>query len=221
MAIRKIIEIDKEKCTACGECIPSCAEHALFIEDNELKIREDKLCDGLGACLNHCPHDALKIIEREADAFDEKAVENFVQCSSVKEEKNTSSQYAHNWPVKLALVSSKVSFLESDRICIAADCAAFACASFHKRYMQNCPILISCPRLEDKEKIVEKFVELFQNKKTMEIDIVRMEVPCCVLPDLIQKAINKIGFSEKPKINLHILTRNGQELFLSPITTLK
>lgn len=75
MTIRKIVQIDEEKCTGCGLCIPNCAEGALQIVDGKAKLITDKFCDGLGACLGHCPEDAIRIIEREAEEFDEKAVE--------------------------------------------------------------------------------------------------------------------------------------------------
>jgi NAD-dependent dihydropyrimidine dehydrogenase PreA subunit len=73
--IRKIIQIDEEKCDGCGNCILNCAEGALSLVDGKAKVISDNLCDGLGACIGECPQGALKIIEREADEFDEQAVE--------------------------------------------------------------------------------------------------------------------------------------------------
>ncbi len=72
--IRDIVEIDEEKCDGCGQCIPSCAEGALYLDNGKVKLRADALCDGLGACLGDCPQGALKVVKRDVAAFDEHAV---------------------------------------------------------------------------------------------------------------------------------------------------
>ena len=82
MAKRKIIKIDEEKCTGCGECIPNCAEGALQIVDGKAKLVKDIYYDGLGACLGHCPEGALTIVEREAKDFDEEAALAHVQAAA-------------------------------------------------------------------------------------------------------------------------------------------
>jgi len=74
MAVRKIIQIDEERCTGCGLCVSPCAEGAIEIVDGKAKVIRDELCDGAGFCLGVCPEDALSIIEREAEDFSEEAV---------------------------------------------------------------------------------------------------------------------------------------------------
>ncbi|NLE01593.1 MAG: 4Fe-4S binding protein, partial [Fibrobacter sp.] len=83
--LRKIIEIDEEKCTGCSLCIPNCPEGAIQIIDGKARLVSDLMCDGLGACLGHCPEGAITVIEREAEEYDETKV----MANIVKQGKNT------------------------------------------------------------------------------------------------------------------------------------
>ena len=51
MATRKIVHIDEEKCSGCGECATACAEGAIEIVDGKARLISESYCDGLGACL--------------------------------------------------------------------------------------------------------------------------------------------------------------------------
>ncbi len=72
--IRSVIEIDEEKCTGCGVCVPGCHEGALRIIEGKARLISDLFCDGLGACIGDCPEGAIKVIEREAEPYSERLV---------------------------------------------------------------------------------------------------------------------------------------------------
>ena len=72
--IRKIIQIDEEKCDGCGICANACHEGAIGIVDGKARLLRDDFCDGMGDCLPACPQGAISFVEREAQAYNEAAV---------------------------------------------------------------------------------------------------------------------------------------------------
>ena len=72
--IRRIIQIDKEKCNGCSACAAACHEGAITMVEGRAQLVRDDYCDGLGDCLPVCPTGAITFVEREAAAYDEKAV---------------------------------------------------------------------------------------------------------------------------------------------------
>ena len=57
--IRKIIQIDEEKCNGCGACAAACHEGAIGMVNGKARLLRDDYCDGLGDCLPACPTGAI------------------------------------------------------------------------------------------------------------------------------------------------------------------
>lgn len=204
--IRRIIEIDKEKCNGCGVCADACHEGAIGMVDGKAELLRDDYCDGLGDCLPTCPTGAIKFVEREAAEYDEaaamenkkKKVDNMHshdhthahggcpgsrmrQMSPRPVKENTSkesvSQLAQ-WPCQIKLVPVNAPYFDGAKLLIAADCTAYAYASFHDEFMRGRITLIGCPKLDSVD-YSEKLTEILTANDVKSVTIVRMEVPCC------------------------------------------
>ena len=58
--IRRIIEINREKCNGCGACAAACHEGAIAMVNGKAQLMRDDYCDGLGDCLPTCPTGAIR-----------------------------------------------------------------------------------------------------------------------------------------------------------------
>ena len=194
--IRRIIQIDKEKCTGCGICAAACHEGAIGMVEGKARLLRDDYCDGLGDCLPACPTGAITFVEREAAAYDEAAVQQhmaqkkaafhgcpgsatklFQQQAAPAGDGTIPSQLAQ-WPCQIRLISPEAPCFTGAHLLIAADCTAYAYASFHQNFIRNKLTLIGCPKL-DQVDYSEKLTAIIQGNDIQSVTIVRMEVPCC------------------------------------------
>lgn len=94
---------------------------------------------------------------------------------------NTSKSNAsmlRQWPVQIKLVPVNAPYFENANLLIAADCAAYAYADFHNRFISNRITLIGCPKLDSGD-YSDKLTEILAHNNIKSVTIVRMEVPCC------------------------------------------
>ncbi len=229
--IRKIVNINEEKCNGCGACAAACHEHAIVMIDGKARLIKDDYCDGLGDCLPACPADAITIIEREAAEYDHEAVMARVAAMQADSKNMESSHHAakkmhdkniaakvhsdtstcstcsmqsclKNWPVQIKLAPIKAPYFHGSNLLIAADCTAYAYGNFHNDFMDGRVTLIGCPKL-DAVNYSSKLAEIFRQNEIQEITLTRMVVPCCGgMSTAIQQAIANSG----KLIPLHIVT---------------
>lgn len=181
--IRKIIQIDEEKCNGCGLCADACHEGAIEMVNGKAKLMRDDYCDGLGDCLPTCPTNAISFVEREAAAYDEKAVKRHLssrKTSSNRSTANTSpvESQLRQWPVQIKLAPVNAPYFDGAHLLIAADCTAYAYGNFHQDFIRGKVTLIGCPKL-DAVDYTEKLTNIIKNNNIKDVTIVRMEVPFC------------------------------------------
>lgn len=224
--LRKIIQIDEEKCIGCRLCVDACHEGAIGMVDGKARLLRDDYCDGLGDCLPACPTEAITFVEREAAPYDEAAVEAHLAArasaetsaedildaavaraprggcpgsaartlaptgcpgSAARTLANDAASPAAadalpsrlaQWPAQIKLVPVSAPYYQGRGLLIAADCTAFACASFHERFMNGNVTIIGCPKL-DEGSYTDKLAAIIAANDITGVTVARMEVPCC------------------------------------------
>ncbi len=98
-----------------------------------------------------------------------------------------------NWPVQLQLLNPNAPYLKNADLLIAADCAPFAYANFHQRFLKDKVLIIFCPKLDKTiDQYEDKLSEIFQMQDIKSISIVHMEVPCCSgIETIVKRALEK------------------------------
>ena len=238
--LRKIIQIDEEKCTGCRLCVDACHEGAIAMVNGKARLLRDDYCDGLGDCLPACPTDAITFVEREAAPYDEAAVaahlaaraaaghaptpaggcpgtaartlaadaalaggcpgsrsRSLTDTAPVSDRAATVAETPAadgtdalsavaaalpsrlaQWPAQIKLVPVQAPYYQGRGLLVAADCTAFACASFHERFMAGNVTIIGCPKL-DEGSYTDKLAAIIAANDITSVTIARMEVPCC------------------------------------------
>lgn len=191
--IRKIVKIDREKCSGCGLCARACHEGAIAMVEGKAQLIREDYCDGLGDCLPVCPAGAISFEIREAEAYNEAAVQeakrdknqgNADRIAVAAAKKLTAARHSdsgselRNFPVQMKLAAANAGCFKNADLLIAADCTAYACGNFHKKYMKGRITLIGCTKLDSTD-YSEKLRDIFTENRIKSVTVLRMQVPCC------------------------------------------
>ncbi len=229
--IRKIVQIEEEKCTGCGLCAHACHESAIAMVDGKAKLIRDDYCDGFGDCLPVCPADAISFVEREALPYDEEAVkENQRNAAEAGSEsgagqmqvrgEDAAEDAAENgaaapsqlrqWPVQIKLVQERASMFAGANLLVAADCTAYAYGNFHQDFIRNHVVLVGCTKLDDID-YSEKLARIFLRNEIKSITVARMEVPCCAgMERAVKMALKESG--KKIPVKTVVISTEGEIL---------
>jgi NAD-dependent dihydropyrimidine dehydrogenase PreA subunit len=219
--VRKIVQIDEEKCDGCGICAQACDEGAIQMIDGKAKLLNESHCDGLGACIGECPRGAITLEEKRAESYDEKAAHHHkahtkhaepekCSCPSMQIAQfdrkaagaaprceHSQSMLGH-WPVQLALVPPEAPFLKGAELLLVSDCVPFAYADFHRDFLSGKSVLVACPKLDDAQAHLDKLTLILRKSTIKSITVVRMEVPCCSGLTAIAKQALKLSQKDIP-----------------------
>ena len=168
-------------CDGFGDCLPSCPTGAITFEEREApaydeaavkKAQEQAKKEAAQAhhAAGGCPGSRIMQIKRKAEEREAEAQTGSVGVRPVSR--------LQNWPVQIKLAPVTAPYFEGAKLLIAADCTAYAYASFHEDFMKGKVALIGCPKL-DQIDYSEKLTQIIAANDIQSVTVVRMEVPCC------------------------------------------
>lgn len=205
-------------CDGLGACIGECPEGAISIETreaepyDEAKVMDNVIKQGAGVIKAHLKHlkdhgeedlfgQAISYLEDKGIEIPETEVEEPAPGLESRDEEHLKDSKTGKvpsrlaqWPVQIHLVPPNAPFLEGADLLVAADCVAFSYGSFHEDFLKGKVLLIGCPKFDDAELYIDKFVKIFEANDISSITAAFMEVPCCFgLAGIIEQALKRSG----------------------------
>ena len=127
-----------------------------------------------------CPGASARIIDR--------------QNGTSSESGESRPSELRQWPTQLHLVPPSAPYLKNAHLLIAADCAPFAYAEFHRDFIKGHVLVNACPKLDDSSTYVDKLAAMISQNDIQSVTVPIMEVPCCRgLAMMAQQAVQKSG----------------------------
>jgi Pyruvate/2-oxoacid:ferredoxin oxidoreductase delta subunit len=204
----------KEKyCDGLGACLGECPTGALSIVEREAEEFDEKAVEEYltSKAQKKSPDEAtlpcgcpsVQVQTFASPASRPEAVKSTVQRGSV-------SALSH-WPVKIRLVPPTAPFLKGADLLVVADCVPVVYPSFHQDFLKDKVVLAGCPKFDDVQDYIERFVEIFKAADIKSITVPIMEVPCCSgLPMILNKAMEEA--KKEIPVELVVISARGEVL---------
>ena len=184
-------------CDGLGDCLPSCPTDAISFVEREaapydeaavaahLATRNNNGMSGSAPAAPHggCPGSRSRSLDgAPAPAASAPATRTAAPAADNADPLATIAAALPNrlaqWPCQIKLVPVQAPYYQGRGLLIAADCTAFACASFHERFMSGNFTIIGCPK-RDEGSQTDKLAAILAANDITSVTVARMEVPCC------------------------------------------
>lgn len=205
--------VEEKYCDGLGACLGECPTGALSVVDQEAEEFDEK------AVAEYLSSKAQEKSPDEAMlpcGCPSAQIQTFVFPGSCQEankpaiQKSSISALSH-WPVKIRLVPPTAPFLKGADLLVVADCVPVVYPSFHQDFLKGRAVLVGCPKFDDVQDYIERFVEIFKTADIKSITVPIMEVPCCSgLPMILKKAMEEA--KKEIPVELVVISARGEVL---------
>jgi Pyruvate/2-oxoacid:ferredoxin oxidoreductase delta subunit len=195
----KVKMLADKYCDGLGACLAACPRDALRIIERSadefdeeavielLKERKDKGIKAQAAAPSAAPSSGLANMKFSTPC--QAANKPQVDLTAGNLESSLKQ-----WPVQIRLVPAQAPFLKNGDLLVAADCVPVAYPHFHRDFLADRVIMMGCPKFDDVNGYIKKFVEVFEEAKPRSIKLAIMEVPCCAgMRMIVKEALKQAG----------------------------
>jgi Fe-S-cluster-containing hydrogenase component 2 len=190
--------IAEKYCDGLGACLGTCPVGALQIVEREADDFDETAVEEL---LRQSKQEEIKIVAAQSSGGCPSAQFFSFQAASSCQTANkpvrglqnvTAASGLSHWPVQIRLVPPNAPFLKNSDLLVAADCTPIAYPGFHDDFLKERTIMMGCPKFDDAQGYVKKFVEVFKTADLKSVTILIMEVPCCsAMNTIIREALKQ------------------------------
>lgn len=167
-------------CDGLGNCLPVCPTGAITFEEREAAAYDEEAVQAKAnaqAAAETAPVYAPKPVFRGCPGSQARSFARKPEKSPAKDDAGPQSELSQ-WPVQIKLVPVNAPCFDGADLLVAADCAAYAYASFHRDFIRGKVTIIGCPKLDEGD-YAEKLTAIISQNDIRSLTVVRMEVPCC------------------------------------------
>lgn len=190
--------IGEKYCDGLGACLGACPTGALRVIEREAEdfdeIAVEKL---LAAKKKEEPPSAKNLHAGGCPSARVINLQPISPCQAANQpRKMASGVVASNlthWPIQIRLVPPTAPFLKNASLLVAADCTPIAYPGFHDDFLAGKAVMMGCPKFDDTQGYINKFVEVFKTASPKDVTILIMEVPCCSAMNMIIKEALKLS----------------------------
>ncbi len=174
----------EDYCDGLGDCLPGCPTGAITFEEREAPAYDEAAVQAAkaakaGAPAGHgCPGSMARTIEPREGGCPGSAPRSVAPAGEARPAAGAGVSQLRTWPVQIKLAPVNAPWFNGAHLLVAADCTAYAYASFHQDFIRGRVCLVGCPKLDHVD-YSEKLEDILRENDIRSLTIVRMEVPCC------------------------------------------